>query len=184
MNWNHCWQMIYSKFIGRVRWWESKIVWFRFKATKSEYAEWKKRIEDGRKHIQLSTDQSITQQYKSYYDVSDYWLEKVRSNSPIFFSQDFSSNLNEQLESLVQKCEDEEKSLMQQFGETDINEFNYDRCCFIFRQLIDQVERAIKVKNVVFSREIFIVRWTELFSFHHSLYLGTRQTLGFSKDKQ
>jgi hypothetical protein len=30
---------------------------------------------------------------------------------------------------------------MKQFGETDSNEFNYDTCCGIFRQLIERVEK-------------------------------------------
>jgi hypothetical protein len=35
---------------------------------------------------------------------------------------------------------------MKQFGETDVNEFNYDTCCGIFRQLIERVEKENKVR--------------------------------------
>jgi hypothetical protein len=34
---------------------------------------------------------------------------------------------------------------MKQFGEIDTNEFNYDTCCGIFRQLIERVEKENKV---------------------------------------
>jgi hypothetical protein len=34
---------------------------------------------------------------------------------------------------------------MKQFGETDLNEFNYDTCCIIFRNLIEQIEKENKV---------------------------------------
>lgn len=35
---------------------------------------------------------------------------------------------------------------MKQFGESDLNEFNYDTCCTIFRHLIEQVEKENKVR--------------------------------------
>ena len=36
---------------------------------------------------------------------------------------------------------------MKQFGETDSNEFNYDTCCTIFRNLIEQIEKENKVNS-------------------------------------
>ena len=44
---------------------------------------------------------------------------------------------------------------MKQFGETDSNEFNYDTCCAIFRQLIEQVEKANKVNLIQILNFIF-----------------------------
>jgi hypothetical protein len=62
--------------------------------------------------------------------------------------------LNNTLQSLANQCEKQEKELMKQFGETDSNEFNYDTCCTIFRNLIEQVEKENKV-NLKFIK-IFI----------------------------
>jgi hypothetical protein len=53
--------------------------------------------------------------------------------------------LHNTLDPLLNECENQEKELMKQFGETDSNEFNYDTCCAIFRQLIEQVEKENKV---------------------------------------
>ena len=36
---------------------------------------------------------------------------------------------------------------MKQFGETDIQEFNFDTCCTIFRQLIQHVEKEMKERE-------------------------------------
>ncbi len=53
--------------------------------------------------------------------------------------------MNNDLDPLVNECENKEQELMKQFGETDSNEFNYDACCLIFRHLIEQVEKENKV---------------------------------------
>lgn len=47
------------------------------------------------------------------------------------------------------ECESKEKDFMKQFGETDASEFNYEKCCDIFRQLIDQVakENQVTIEN-------------------------------------
>ena len=58
---------------------------------------------------------------------------------------------------------------MKQFGETDINEFNYDTCCTIFRQLIQHVEKEMKVN---YACEPRISIW-ETRSF-----LGAREAFG------
>lgn len=50
------------------------------------------------------------------------------------------------LEPLVNQCETGETKLIKEFGETDSNEFDYDTCCTIFRQLIDKVEKENRVK--------------------------------------
>jgi hypothetical protein len=53
--------------------------------------------------------------------------------------------LSNDLDQLLIDCESKEKELMEQFGETNASEFNYDICCAIFRQLIEQIEKETKV---------------------------------------
>ncbi|CAF4443452.1 unnamed protein product, partial [Rotaria magnacalcarata] len=36
---------------------------------------------------------------------------------------------------------------MQELGETDLSEFNYDSCCTVFRQLIEKVEKENKERE-------------------------------------
>ena len=56
-------------------------------------------------------------------------------------------------------CESKEKDFMKQFGETDTSEFNYETCCAIFRQLIDQVakENQVSIERNIDSRDLFFV---------------------------
>ncbi|CAF1232895.1 unnamed protein product [Adineta ricciae] len=98
------------------------------KLAKIEYVEWKKKIDDGLKQINSFNDEQIIKQYKPFYEQS-------------------SSKLNQILDPLVNECDQQEKELMNQFGETNITEFNYDTCCTIFRQLIEQVEKENKEKE-------------------------------------
>lgn len=62
------------------------------------------------------------------------------------YVQKSTAKLNNELAIVANQCETKESELMKQFGETDISEFNYDTCCTIFRNLIDQVEKERKVK--------------------------------------
>ncbi|CAF0774445.1 unnamed protein product [Adineta steineri] len=99
-----------------------------FKLVKAEYIDWKKKIDDGLKQINFLQDEQIIKQYKLFYEQS-------------------SLKLNNTLDPLVNECDKQEKELMKQFGETDLNEFNYDSCCTIFRHLIEHVEKENKERE-------------------------------------
>ena len=58
-----------------------------------------------------------------------------------------------ELDPLANECENKEKDFMRQFGETDMTEFNYDTCCTIFRQLIEQVGKENQVRIRDWSTE-------------------------------
>ncbi|CAF1967434.1 unnamed protein product [Rotaria magnacalcarata] len=98
------------------------------KLVKLDYADWKKKIDDGLKQIDSIEDKQIIEQYKPFYEQSNRKLEIS-------------------LNPLVNQCETKEKDLMQELGETDLSEFNYDSCCTVFRQLIEKVEKENKERE-------------------------------------
>ncbi|CAF0948549.1 unnamed protein product [Rotaria sp. Silwood1] len=95
------------------------------KLLKVGYIDWKNKIDNGLIQINSMEDKQIIEQYKPFYEQSTV-------------------KLNQSLEPLVNRCEKQEIELMKEFGETDSNEFNYDICCTIFRQLIEKVEKEKK----------------------------------------
>ncbi|CAF3576102.1 unnamed protein product [Rotaria socialis] len=98
------------------------------KLVKLDYADWKKKIDEGLKQINSIEDKQIIEQYKPFYEQSNRKLE---------------TSLNP----LVNQCETKEKFLMKELGETDLSEFNYDSCCTVFRQLIEKVEKENKERE-------------------------------------
>jgi hypothetical protein len=60
--------MIYSK-IKENFFSITNIYFSRLKLIKTEYIEWKKKIDDGRKQIPTMDDEQITEQYKPFYEV-------------------------------------------------------------------------------------------------------------------
>lgn len=59
--------------------------------------------------------------------------------------------MNDNLQPVVTDCENKEKDLIKQFRQSESSDFNYDKCCVIFRHLIEQVEKENKVKISYFQ---------------------------------
>ncbi|CAF0749120.1 unnamed protein product [Rotaria sordida] len=113
------------------------------KLVKSEYMDWKNKIDNGLKQINSIADKQIIEQYKPFYEQSNIKVNHI-------------------LEPLVNQCEKQELELMKEFGETDLSEFNYDICCMIFRQLIEKVEKEIKEQEKRLTSNKILLNSTKL----------------------
>ncbi|CAF0789390.1 unnamed protein product [Rotaria sordida] len=113
------------------------------KLVKSEYMDWKNKIDNGLKQINSIADKQIIEQYKPFYEQSNIKVNHI-------------------LEPLVNQCEKQELELMKEFGETDLSEFNYDICCMIFRQLIEKVEKEIKEQEKCLTSNKILLNSTKL----------------------
>ncbi|CAF2466390.1 unnamed protein product [Rotaria sp. Silwood2] len=112
------------------------------KLVKSEYMDWKHKIDNGLIQINSIEDKQINEQYKSFYEQSNIKLNHI-------------------LEPLVNQCEKQEIELLKEFGETDLNEFNYDTCCTIFQQLIEKVEKEKKERAKCFTSNKILLNSTK-----------------------
>ncbi|CAF4385405.1 unnamed protein product, partial [Rotaria sp. Silwood2] len=112
------------------------------KLVKSEYMDWKHKIDNGLIQINSIEDKQINEQYKSFYEQSNIKLNHI-------------------LEPLVNQCEKQEIELLKEFGETDLNEFNYDTCCTIFQQLIEKVEKEKKERAKRFTSNKILLNSTK-----------------------
>ena len=74
-------------------------------------------------------------------------IEEILNDMNDFLNKKTRNNIKDMIIKTRKLTKKQEKELMKQFGETDSNEFDYDMCCTIFRQLIEQIEREIKVNE-------------------------------------